>query len=153
MSKIDAEKLKAMTAHERHQLWLNARKRAANKADAKLLVELIENSGLDYLRDRRPSVSLDDKIGRAMRALVNSDAGQTAMLFAQSKGRPPLAGVDPMLKAALGDDYCKENEATIQAGYIVTRYMEAKGYCKAGTAALPPGCVAKTGQLFRLRSK
>ncbi|MBV9549743.1 MAG: hypothetical protein JO256_08745 [Alphaproteobacteria bacterium] len=46
--KWDIEALKAKTIQERHDLWLNAKRLADTREDAKSLLDLIEHSGLDY---------------------------------------------------------------------------------------------------------
>ncbi len=63
-------------------------------------------------------------------------------------------GIQPKIRDAwqagrLGEDYGKDNEATIQAGFLVTDLMRQLGYELSGkNKKLPSGCVAKTGQLF-----
>jgi hypothetical protein len=149
----DVAKLKSKTVHERHQLWLNAKAKMGTHAEAKELVQLIESSGLDYAKDKIKSVSLDDPIGRLMKRVIGSETGIRAMLEATEQWLPALAGVDPLLKTELGDRYSKHNEATTQAGYLVTGFMEGLGYEKVCQTPMPQGCVAKTGWTFKRRSK
>jgi hypothetical protein len=150
---LNIEKLKAMTARDRHQLWLNAKAKAEESEVAKELVSLIEFSGLDYERDRSQPVLLDDPIGRLMKRIIGSDDGRRAMLDAVGRGLPALAGVDPLLQKELGPNYSKYNDATIQAGYLVNGFMEGLGYKKSHSAPMPVGCVAKTGLTFELRKQ
>jgi hypothetical protein len=94
------------------------------------------------------NVHLDDPIGLAMRGIIFSEPGRKAMLGSIAAGRPALEAVDPMLRQAIGANYCKENEATIQAGYLVTMQMRELGYEKGKQVALGEGCVARSGVLF-----
>jgi hypothetical protein len=110
------------------------------------LVELIETSGLDYL-DRK-SVALDDPIGKKMQLIIFSEEGKRAACEATEQGLPALAGLDPLLARALGRDYGPHNEATVQAGYLVTNMMRQLGYRDAGQGQLPSGCVARSGRIF-----
>ena len=107
----DHAKLAARSTHERHQLWLNAK--AATGEEAKILVKLIENSGLDYLADKAKSVTLDSPIGRKLEKIVFSPDGKKAAIESTKAGLPAIAGVDPLLQAGLGEDYNPHNEATI----------------------------------------
>lgn len=144
----DYARLKNLKPSERHALWSNAKKRESDNEQAKAIVRLIETSGLEYRAGG--SVRLDDAIGKAMHRVIFSKEGKQAAFEATTKGLPALAGVDPLLATALGDDYGKHNEATIQAGYLVTNMMEQSGYKQAGSGPLPPVCVAKTGLIFIL---
>ena len=94
------------------------------------------------------NVRLDDPIGLAMRGIIFSEPGRKAMVSAVVTGRPALEAVDPMLAHALGENYGKENEATIQAGYLVTMCMRELGYETGKQVALAEGCVARSGVLF-----
>ena len=147
--KITMDKLRKMSSEERHTLWQNAKSRVEKHPDAEALVDMIENCGLDYKPNKKASITLDSKIGRTMARIIRSKAGIEAMLVAVSKGLPALAGVDPMLREALGSDYSKDNEATIQAGYLVTGAMEGLGYKKGPQRPLPANCIARSGVIFR----
>lgn len=79
--------------------------------------------------------------------IISSPEVKAKALQAHNAGQPPLAAVDPFLRKTLGDDYSKNNEATKQAGYLVTRLL---GYEPTRRSApLPQNCVARTGTLFR----
>jgi hypothetical protein len=110
------------------------------------IIELIEASGLDYRAHE--SVRLDDAIGRAMRKIIFSPEGTAAAFRAAERGEPALAGVDPLLRNALGADYGKHNEATVQAGFLIADLMRQAGYREGAPKPLPAGCVAKSGMLF-----
>jgi len=146
MASWDIVKLKAKSIHERHQLWLNAKAKSETSEEAKTLVQLIESSGLDYEKDKMTPVSLDDPVGRLMKQIIGSEIGIKAMMEATHRGSPALAGVDPLLRAELGSQYSRHNEATIQAGYLVKGFMVGQGYEEMG-----PACIAKTGLVFRQR--
>ncbi len=94
------------------------------------------------------NVKLTDPIGLAMRGIVFSEQGSKAMLEAVENGRPALEAVDPMLAAALGSNYGKHNEATIQAGYLVAMRMRELGFEKTKQVPLEEHCVARSGVLF-----
>ena len=123
------EAIGRLSHHERHALWSNAKRLGADK-----LVAQIESSGLPFTDPR--GVTLDGPIGRAMARIIFSPVGKSAAIEATSKGRPALAGVDPLLKAGMGDDYAKSYEATIQAGYLVRKLMDTLGYEKSGQRPL-----------------
>ena len=144
----DYLRLKRLKPSERHALWSNAKKRDNDNEQAKAIVHLIETSGLEYRAGG--SMRLDNAIGKAMHRVIFSEVGKKAAFEATESGLPALAGVDPLLATALGKDYGKHNEATIQAGYLVTNMMEQSGYKQAGSGPLPLGCVAKTGLVFIL---
>src|SRR6266478_6637478 len=103
----DFVKLKAKSIHERHQMWLNAKAKLETSEEAKMLVQLMESSGLDYAKDKIKSVSLDSPIGRKMKQIIGSEAGIKAMMEATHRGLPALAGVDPLLQAELGPQYSR----------------------------------------------
>lgn len=85
---------------------------------------------------------------RRIAAIVGSPEGIAAAKKAADKGRPALAGVDTMLRAALGDDY-GPTEPTSWAGTFVAEQMRRLGYQQDGKRPLPKGCVAKTGVFFK----
>ena len=146
--KYDFAALKRMLPTERQALWQNA-KRRIESPEARAIIELIEASGLDYRANE--SVRLDDAIGRAMQNVIFSPEGRAAALKAAEQGLPALAGVDPLLQAALGANYGKHNEATVQAGYLVANLMRQAGYDDGPSKPLPSGCVAVSGMLFAKR--
>lgn len=148
LMKYDLAALKRMLPTERQALWRNA-KRRSELPEALAIIALIESSGLDYRANE--SVKLDDAIGRAMHKIIFSKEGKAAAFKATEEGQPALAGVDPMLKSALGSDYGSHNEATIQAGYLVANLMRQEGYQDGPSKPLPIGCVAMSGMLFTKR--
>jgi hypothetical protein len=95
------------------------------------------------------SVSLDDPIGRKMNRIIRSDNVRRGMIADCEAGVPPLASVDRILQQELKSDYGKHNEATSQAGYIVTKVMREHGYEPIGQQRLPADCVAESGKVFK----
>ncbi len=144
----DRAAIERMLPTERHNLWANAKRLGTPSTLA--VAELIETSGLDYRANT--SVRLDDAIGKQMERIIFSVEGREAAVGATRDGLPALAGVDPLLSAALGADYGKHNEATIQAGYLVAKLMQQLGYSDGPSKPLPSGCVATTGKMFVKRS-
>lgn len=143
----DRAVIERMLPSERHNLWNNAKRHGTPEALA--VVELIETSGFDYRADA--SVRLDDAIGKQMERIIHSAEGREAALQATQDGLPALAGIDPLLRAALGANYGKHNEATVQAGYLVANLMRQLGYDDGPSKSLPPGSVATSGKVFAKR--
>ena len=145
MTRIDEAKLRAMSVHDRHRLWVNAR--GIDSAEARAVVELIENIGLPYSEEG--SLKLDSPLGRKMEEIIFSAKGRAAGLEATKRGLPAMAGIDPLLAAALGVDYGPHNDATIQAGYLVAIMMRMQGCKNSGKKGkLPASCIAKTAEIF-----
>lgn len=144
-TKIDENKLRAMSVHDRHQLWINAR--GMDTDEAKKLVQMIESLGLPY--SDPTSLTSNDPISIKMTEIIFSPEGKAAAIDATKQGLPALAGVDPMLAAALGVDYGPHNSGTINAGYLVAEMMRTQGYKLTGRKGkLPSNCVAKTGEIY-----
>ncbi|UVC19375.1 hypothetical protein [Mesorhizobium onobrychidis] len=137
------ERITALTQQGRYDLWNNA-----NRLGAEDLVRMIEECGLAYTDPK--GLKLDTPVGREMAKIVNSPQGVAAAIGATNQGLPALAAIDPLLKAALEDKYAKTYEATIQAGYLVTKMMQKNGYQKTGRQGSLIGCVAKSGEIFTL---
>jgi len=86
-----------------------------------------------------------------MEEIIWSPQGRTAALQAVSAGLPALAGVDPLLKAELGERYHPHNAGTINAGVITAALMRHLGYVEDGSKAFDD-CVAKSGMKWKLRN-
>jgi hypothetical protein len=144
-TKIDEAKLRGMSVHERHRLWINARK--IDSDEAKEMVRMIENLGLPY--SDPGSLKFDDPIFLKMEEIISSAEGKSAAIEATKKGLPALAGVDPLLSAKLGVDYGAHNDGTINAGFLVAQMMRTQGYKLSGRKGkLPPTCLAKTAEIY-----
>lgn len=142
-----AEKLAGMPVGERHKLWKRARVNGTPEGDE--LAQMIEQLGLPFSDDA--CLKMDDPITIKMWQIINSPEGKAACLAAHANGQPAVAGVDPMLNEALGVDYRGDNMATTTAGSLVGELMRAQGYVPARQITMPPGCVAKSGTLWRAR--
>lgn len=145
--KLTVEKLEAMTAKERENLWINAR--AANTPEAAYLVTVIESLGLPYSEDG--GMRLDSPVAIKMNDIITSPDGQKRCLEATKDGLPALAGVDGELNSVLGVDYRAGNQATQTAGYLVGNLMISLGYKIAGQRKMPEGSVAKTAAFWVTR--
>jgi hypothetical protein len=139
------EKLASKSPHERETIYKNAKKKSTPEAIA--LVKMIEEAGLPYSDTACPTN--DDPLSIAIYDVVHSAPGRQAVIDAIEKGLPPLAGIDPLLLDKLGVDYGAHNMTTATAGSIIAELMRSLGYKEAGTSRpLPPGSVAKTGQMW-----
>jgi hypothetical protein len=143
MIKIDENKLRAMSVHDRHQVWVNCRKK--DTAEAKAIVKIIEELGLPYSEEA--CLRGDDPITLKIWEIVHQNID--AMIEATEKGLPAMCGVDQRLSEALGVDYGGHNMATATAGSIVAERMRQLGYKNSGRKGqMPPGSVAKTAEIF-----
>jgi hypothetical protein len=148
-TKIDEAKLRAMKVHDRHRLWINARKKDSD--EAKEIVRMIENIGLPY--SDPGSLKFDDPIFMKMEEIIFSPEGIAAGIQSTNNGLPALAGIDPLLSSALGVDYGSHNDGTINAGFLVAQMMRMQGYKQSGRKGkLPPTCIAKTAEIYRPNS-
>lgn len=135
------EELKAMSVHDRAELYRNAC-RLGHTDDGAALKIRIEEAGLPFSEEA--CLSMDDPITIKMWEIINSPEGQKAAVEAVQGGEPGMLAIDPMLQVALGSDYGPHNMGTATAGSLVGRLMLSLGYKKAGTKKLPAHCVAKT---------
>ena len=147
--KYDAAKIADMSRSDRCVLYKNALKhREKNIAEAQAVIDLIKASGLPYSEEG--GLSDDDLIMIEIREIVNSKEAEAAMRKAVADGWPPMAGVDPMLAKALGEDYGGHNQATARAGDLVAKKMRQLGFKDTGKEGyLPADCVAKTARIFK----
>jgi hypothetical protein len=63
---------------------------------------------------------------------INSPEGRAGAVKATKDGEPALAGVEPLIRAALGVDYGPHNWMTVIAGSMVGEMMQSLGYRKVG---------------------
>jgi hypothetical protein len=144
-TKIDEARLRGMSVHDRHQLWINARK--IDSDDARKLIQMIEGIGLPY--SDPGSLKTDDPIFLKMYEIINSQKAISAAIEATKAGLPALTPMDPMLVEKLGVDYGSHNDATINAGYLVAEMMRSQGYRTSGRKGkLPATSVAKTAEIY-----
>jgi hypothetical protein len=99
-------------------------------------------------RRAMPCLPADSPIIHRMAEIVSSPEGRAAAIAAANAELPAMAGVDPLLSTALGEDYGKHNLATAVAGDLVAKLMRSLGYKEGGTRKLPSHCVAKTATLW-----
>jgi hypothetical protein len=139
------EKLKAKTPSERLTLYKNAVK----LGDAgKELISLLDEAGLPYSDDE--SLKGSDPLTLKIADIAFSPEGTAAMRDAIDKGMPPMAGLDPLLSEAVGNDYGPHNSSTNWAGRIAAERMERLGFRKTGKkATLPSGCIARTAEVMK----
>lgn len=135
------EELAAMSVHQRAELHKNA-SRLGHTPDGAELKAQIEAAGLPYSDDA--ALKGDDPITLTMIKVVYSPEGREAAITATNAGEAAMAGVDPLLQAALGVDYGSHNFGTNRAGEIVGSLMRSLGYKKGPDKDLPSHCVAKT---------
>lgn len=138
------DEIAALPQDRRAAMYENALRKGG--PDGEALAKLIEASGLGYRNPTCPDEN--HPITRKINEVVFSDEGKQAAIDAAAKGLPAIAGIDPLLRAALGSEYGKHNLTTAIAGDRVAYLMRDLGFREAGQRALPKGCTAKTGMLF-----
>lgn len=137
--------LKALSVHQRADLYKNACRLGHTPEGAALKV-MVEKAGLPF--SEHGILASDDPITIKMHDVVFSKEGREAAVAATKIGLPAMAGVDPMLQAALGVDYGPHNWGTIIAGSMVGELMQSLGYKNIKQRPLPPNCVAKTAAMW-----
>lgn len=140
------EELAKMSVHQRAELYKNA-SRLADTTDGAELKTQIEAAGLPYSDDA--ALKGDDPITLTMIKVVYSPEGREAAITATKAGEAAMAGIDPLLQAALGVDYGPHNFGTNRAGEIVGALMRSLGYKKGPDKDLPSHCVAKTAATWK----
>ena len=139
-------RLGALTAADRHQLWVNAS--AKNTDEARELISVMEHSGLSFLHPK--GLELDSIAGRALYRIIFSQASKDAGALATDAGRPALADIEPLIISEVGAAYSDEHKATIQAASLVSRMMTVNGFDKTGKKRpMPAGSVAKSADLYK----
>ena len=145
MTKWTDEKLRLLSQAELHNLHRNAQ--SLNSQEAQALIRQIESLDVPYTDPT--GFKLDSPAGRRLQEVVFSVEGKAAGVEAADKGLPALAGIEPLLRRALGHGYERAYEATVQAGYVVANMMEQNGFKKTGgKGAMPSDSIAKTAELF-----
>jgi hypothetical protein len=137
-------KLAARSPEERHGIWKNARAKAT--PEALELAAVIEDLGI--FTPGAGGLKMDDPLTLRMFDIINSAKGRAACIEATDKGQPAIAGVDPMLRATLGEQYSGENRATVAAGVLVGELMRMLGYQHAGERQMPVGSVATRAAIW-----
>jgi len=140
------ERLKAMSPHDRSELYKNAC-RLGHTIDGATLKKMIEEAGLPFSEDT--CLTMDDPITIKMHEIINSPEGRTAAVEATKAGLPAMAGIDPLLQAALSSDYGPHNMGTHTAGALVADLMRSLGYKKLAQKPLPAHCKARSAVMWR----
>lgn len=133
----------AMSPAQRRALYDNA-KRIGTPEGVALVDLMLENSLLVTASGGLPR---DHPIIQEIEEVCRSPEARAAAKSASDAGLPALAGVDPLLRAALGADY-GSFDTTSWAGGFVAEEMESQGYRQTGKRSMPAGCVAKTAAFF-----
>lgn len=138
--RIKLEALQAMSPEQRAQLYENAKRM---RDDGQAVMDLIDGSRLPL---RSGGMTLSDPAYLAMEEIIRSPAGQRRLREAVEQGLPALAGVEPMIREALGERYHPHDLGTASAGAIVAEVMRHMGFTEFGTGKMPEGSVAKTAK-------
>ena len=145
---ITLDTLRGMTVHQRHALYKNAC-RLAHTPDGAALKKLIEEAGLPFSEEA--ALRGDDPLTLKMHEIIWSSDGKQAAIAATEAGEAAMAGIDPLLQAALGSDYGPHNMGTNRAGVITGELMQFLGYVRVAQVPLPSHCVAKTATSWKRR--
>lgn len=140
------EKIAGLPLQKREALFDNAR--ARDTAEAQRIVGIIVDHDLLV----RPSGGLprEHPVIQEIEEIIRSSEGRKAGQLASDQGQPAMAGVDPMLAAALGSKY-GSYDTTSWAGTFMADVMADAGYIQTKKKPMPAGCVAKTAAFFERR--
>lgn len=138
------DKLRALPSEKLRTVYEHAKAGSHTLAGATLA--LIEKIGIP---PEKSTITFDSPLGKKLQSVIFSPAAKKAAIAAAVSGQPPMAVIDPMLQAEMGSDYRSDNDATVQAGYLVANMMRQNFWETNGKSAPLPGeCVAKTAALF-----
>ena len=140
------EDIVAMQPEARRTLYTNAMKHESD--EAKTIVRLIADNRL--LASKAGGLPHEDPVILAIESIIQSPEGRAAAKAASDAGLPAMAGVDPLLRAGVGDDY-GTFDTTSWAGTFVAAEMESMGYRQTCKKPMPTGSVAKTAAFFERR--
>ena len=145
MKEWTKERLAALSARDRATMYANAKKKGTAEGEA--LAKLIEDAGLPF--SEAGGIRMDDPLVSAMEAVIQSAECRIACIKAVEQRLPAIAGADPLLAVKFQADYGKHNMTTNVAGHLVANLMRSLGFRMVGReAATPPGCVARSGELW-----
>ena len=148
MKKYTLDDLKMMTAEQRAILHQNAVKH--RESGGQEIIDLIDSSGLPLSEG---GMRMSDPAYLKMQDITWSSEGRKAAVEATEKGLPALAGIEPLIVAALGDRYHPHDRGTVNAGFIVGELMRHLGYVEDKEGKMPNGSVAKTAMRWKLRNQ
>lgn len=140
------EKIEALSPEKREALFDNAR--AKGTPEAKQIIDLMVEH--DLLVRSGGGLPREHPTIHEIEEIIRSDKGRQAGKEASDQGLPAMAGVDPMLSAALGSKY-GGHDTTSWAGTLMTEVMAEAGYVQTRKKPMPLGCVAKTAAFFERR--
>jgi hypothetical protein len=148
MKKYTLDDLGKMTAEQRAILYQNAVKH--RESGGQEIIDLIDSSGLSLSGG---GMRMSDPAYLKMQDITWSGEGRKAAVEATEKGLPALAGIEPLIVAALGDRYHPHDGGTVNAGFIVGELMRHIGYVEGKEGKMPNGSVAKTAMRWKLRKQ
>lgn len=140
------ERVRSLTVKQREALFDNAR--AKDTPEAQQIISLMVDN--DLLVREGGGLPREHPTIQRMEEVIRSDEGRAAAKHAADQGLPAMAGIDPLLQAALGAAYGQQ-DTTSWAGTLTAEIMAEAGYVQTRKSPLPPGCVAKTAAFFQSR--
>ena len=140
------EKLRALNLTQREALFDNAR--AKDSPEARTIISLLVDN--DLLVRKGGGLAREHPTIQLMEEVIRSDEGRSQAKRAADEGLPAMAGIDPLLQAALGAAY-GQHDTTSWAGTLTAEIMAEAGYVQTRKAPLPLDCVAKTAAFFESR--
>ena len=142
------DRLRALPLNKREALFDNAR--AKDTPEARAIIALLVDN--DLLVREGGGLPREHPTIQEMEEVIRSDEGRAEAKRAADGGLPAMAGIDPLLQAALGSAY-GEHDTTSWAGTLTAEIMAEAGYVQTRKAPLPPDCVAKTAAYFESRKR
>jgi hypothetical protein len=138
--------VKKLTSEQRAILYQNAKDRRGKGGQE--IMDLIDSSGLPLSLG---GMRMSDPAYLKMEELTWSTEGRKAAVDATENGLPALAGIEPLIIAALGDRYHPHDGGTQNAGFIVGELMRHLGYVKNREGKMPNGSIANTAMTWKSR--
>ncbi len=140
------EKIEALSTDKRATLFDNARAKGTEEAQ-KIVALMLEH---DLLVRAGGGLPRDHPVIQEIEEIIRSDEGRQAGKQASDDGLPAMAGVDYLLRVALGSQY-GSHDTTSWAGTLMAEVMAEAGYVQTKSKAMPEGSVAKTAAFFEKR--
>lgn len=142
------EKIEALPPEKREALFDNAR--AKGTPDAQRIIDIMVEH--DLLVRAGGGLPRDHPTIQEIEEIIRSDEGRSAGRQASDDGLPAMAGVDSMLRDALGSRY-GSHDTTSWAGTIMAEVMREAGYVHTKDKPMPEASVAKTAAFFEPRER
>jgi hypothetical protein len=137
------EALRELPPEKLQTLYRNAR--AREDADAKKLVELIDEN--DLYREADGGLPFDHPIMLEIEEICRDPEAVREAVNAAENGLPALAGMEYRIVEALGPNY-GTHYTTHHAGRCIADEMLSKGWQKVGQKPMPEGTVARSATVF-----